>query len=100
MFYFQLPTGEFVYHVAAVAILYNLESHTQRHYMGHTNDIECMNVHPGSLALVATGQAEGHDHVNCTIQKPHVQVVKNYWFLREKMNLTKTWFKWFEVKLL
>ena len=76
-FYFQLPTGEFVYHVAAVAILYNLESHTQRHYMGHTNDIECMNVHPGSLALVATGQAEGHDHVNCTIQKPHVQVVQN-----------------------
>ena len=42
--------------------------------MGHTNDIECMSVHPGSLALVATGQAEGHDHVNCTIQKPHVQV--------------------------
>ena len=63
-----------VYHVAAVAILYNLESHTQRHYMGHTNDIECMSVHPGKLALVATGQAEGHDHVNCTIQKPHVQV--------------------------
>ena len=63
-----------MYHVAAVAILYNLESHTQRHYMGHTNDIECMNVHPGTLALVATGQAEGHDHVNCTIQKPHVQV--------------------------
>lgn len=42
--------------------------------MGHTNDIECMTVHPGTLALVATGQAEGHDHVNCTIQKPHVQV--------------------------
>ena len=42
--------------------------------MGHTNDIECMSVHPGTLALVATGQAEGHDHVNCTIQKPHVQV--------------------------
>ena len=63
-----------VYHVAAVAVLYNLESHTQRHYMGHTNDIESMNVHPGALALVATGQAEGHDHVNCTIQKPHVQV--------------------------
>ena len=80
VFDFQLPTGEFVYHVAAVAILYNLESHTQRHYMGHTNDIECMNVHPGSLALVATGQAEGHDHVNCTIQRPHVQVVKNCWF--------------------
>ena len=84
-FYFQLPTGEFVYHVAAVAILYNLESHTQRHYMGHTNDIECMNVHPGSLALVATGQAEGHDHVNCTIQKPHVQVVKNYWFEKKRL---------------
>ena len=42
--------------------------------MGHTNDIESMNVHPGALALVATGQAEGHDNVNCTIQKPHVQV--------------------------
>ena len=43
--------------------------------MGHTNDIECMHVHPGTLALVATGQAEGHDHVNCSIQKPHIQVL-------------------------
>ena len=32
---FYLPTGEMVYYVAAVAVLYNMEEHSQRHYLGN-----------------------------------------------------------------
>lgn len=35
-----LPTGEIVYFVAAVVVLYNMEEHCQRHYLGHTDDIK------------------------------------------------------------
>ena len=35
----QLPTGEVVYFVAAVAVLYNADDQMQRHYVGHTDDI-------------------------------------------------------------
>lgn len=34
-----LPSGELLYYVAAVAILYDREEETQRHYTGHTEDI-------------------------------------------------------------
>ncbi len=37
---YLLPTGELVYFVAAVAVLYNVEEMTQRHYLGHTDDIK------------------------------------------------------------
>jgi hypothetical protein len=33
---FYLPTGEMAYFVAAVAVLYNMEEHSQRHYMGNS----------------------------------------------------------------
>ena len=36
----QLPTGEIVYFVAAVVVLYNVEDQMQRHYLGHTDDIK------------------------------------------------------------
>ena len=32
----NLPTGEVVYYIAAVAVLYNPEAQTQRHFRGHT----------------------------------------------------------------
>lgn len=35
-----LPTGEIVYFVAALAILYNPEEQIQRHYTEHTDDIK------------------------------------------------------------
>ena len=35
-----LPTGEMVYFVAAVVVLYNMEEHCQRHYLGHTDDVK------------------------------------------------------------
>lgn len=34
-----LPSGELLYFVAAVAILYDRDEETQRHYTGHTEDI-------------------------------------------------------------
>lgn len=39
-----LPSGELLYYVAAVAILFDREENTQRHYIGHTEDIMCMEV--------------------------------------------------------
>ena len=53
---YSLPTGEICYYVASLAVLYNPESQTQRHYRGHTDDIECLVTHP-QLSLCATGQA-------------------------------------------
>ena len=53
---YSLPTGEICYYVASLAVLYSPESQTQRHYRGHTEDIECLATHP-QLALCATGQA-------------------------------------------
>ena len=37
---YLLPTGEIVYFVAAVVVLFNAEEHSQRHYLGHTEDIK------------------------------------------------------------
>lgn len=37
---YQLPTGEMVYFVAAVVVLYNTEEQCQRHYLGHTDDVK------------------------------------------------------------
>jgi hypothetical protein len=37
---YLLPTGEMVYFVAAVVVLFNAEEHSQRHYLGHTEDIK------------------------------------------------------------
>lgn len=34
-----LPTGEIMYYVAAVAVLYDRDEDAQRHYVGHTEDI-------------------------------------------------------------
>ncbi|XP_039440957.1 echinoderm microtubule-associated protein-like CG42247 isoform X2 [Culex pipiens pallens] len=55
-----LPSGELLYYVAAVAILYDREEEAQRHYTGHTEDIMCMEVHP-SRELVGSGQRAGRD---------------------------------------
>ena len=62
-----LPTGEMVYFVAAVVVLYNVEEQAQRHYLGHTADIKCMSVHPNKL-LIATGQASS------SLERPHVRI--------------------------
>nr|CAD7414936.1 unnamed protein product [Timema poppensis] len=37
---YLLPTGEMVYFVAAAVVLYNVEEQSQRHYLGHTDDVK------------------------------------------------------------
>ena len=68
----SLPeTGEILYFTASIAVLYSPESHVQRHYRGHTDDIECLSIHP-QLPLVASGQGAG---INTTeLDGSHVQV--------------------------
>lgn len=67
---FLLPTGEMVYFIAAVVVLYNVEEQIQRHYLGHTDDIKCLAVHPNKL-LIATGQVASIDRRE---RKPHVRI--------------------------
>ena len=63
-----LPTGEMIYFLAAVVVLYNSEEQSQRHYLGHTEDIKCLALHPNKMT-VATGQGpsyyrrEGQPHI-------------------------------------
>lgn len=37
---YYLPTGEMVYFIAAVVVLYNIEEQQQRHYLGHNDDVK------------------------------------------------------------
>ncbi|XP_076265445.1 doublecortin-domain-containing echinoderm-microtubule-associated protein isoform X2 [Rhynchophorus ferrugineus] len=55
-----LPTGELLYYVAAVAVMFDRDEETQRHYIGHTEDIQCMDLHP-SREMVASGQRAGRN---------------------------------------
>lgn len=86
-----LPSGELLYYVAAVAVLFDREENAQRHYVGHTEDITCMEVytyiswkeledvtmlisllyqvHP-SRELVASGQKAGRHRK----AQPHVRI--------------------------
>ena len=57
-----------IYFLAAVVVLYNSEERSQRHYLGHTEEIKCLAVHPNKTT-VATGQGqsfyrrEGEPHI-------------------------------------
>lgn len=63
---YQLPTGEMAYFVAAAVVLYNVDEQSQRHYVGHTDDIKSLAIHPNKL-LVATGQCAGHDRKDALV---------------------------------
>ncbi|KAL8169064.1 UNVERIFIED_CONTAM: Echinoderm microtubule-associated protein-like 5 [Gekko kuhli] len=52
---YRRQTGEIVYHVAAVGVVYNRQQNTQRFYLGHDDDILCLAIHP-LKDYVATGQ--------------------------------------------
>ncbi|CAH8566869.1 unnamed protein product [Dicrocoelium dendriticum] len=67
---YYLPTGELIYFVAAVVVLYNIEEQCQRHYLEHTDDVKCLALHPDRIT-VATGQVAGHTK---PYGKPHVRV--------------------------
>ncbi|XP_051845330.1 echinoderm microtubule-associated protein-like 2 isoform X1 [Antechinus flavipes] len=69
---YLLPTGEIVYFVASVGVLYSVEEQRQRHYLGHTDDIKCLAVHP-DMVTIATGQVAGTTKEGKPLP-PHVRV--------------------------
>ncbi|KAM7109602.1 echinoderm microtubule-associated protein-like 5 isoform 5-T5 [Ciconia maguari] len=76
---FYTQTGEIVYHVAAVGVVYNRQQNTQRFYLGHDDDILCLAIHP-LKDYVATGQV-GRDssiHVWDTETIKPLSVLKGY----------------------
>ncbi|TMS01671.1 Echinoderm microtubule-associated protein-like 4 [Larimichthys crocea] len=69
---YLLPTGEIVYFVASVVALFNYEERTQRHYLGHTDCVKCLAIHPDKIRI-ATGQIAGVDKDGRALQ-PQVRV--------------------------
>ncbi|XP_040595024.1 echinoderm microtubule-associated protein-like 4 isoform X4 [Mesocricetus auratus] len=69
---YLLPTGEIVYFIASIVVLFNYEERTQRHYLGHTDCVKCLAVHPDKIRI-ATGQIAGVDKDGRPLQ-PHVRV--------------------------
>ncbi|KAG2469234.1 EMAL4 protein, partial [Polypterus senegalus] len=57
---YLLPSGEVVYFIACVVVLYHIDDQTQRHYLKHTDCVRCLAVHPDKVR-VATGQTAGVD---------------------------------------
>ncbi|XP_062821536.1 echinoderm microtubule-associated protein-like 3 isoform X1 [Anolis carolinensis] len=57
---YVLTSGELVYFIACVVVLYHLRHRTQRHYLEHTDCVRCLAVHPDRVR-VATGQMAGVD---------------------------------------
>ena len=55
---FVLPKGELVYYIGAIAVIYNRMDESQMHYRGHTEDIQCMSLHPDGN-IIASGQISG-----------------------------------------
>ncbi|XP_048236766.1 echinoderm microtubule-associated protein-like 2 isoform X1 [Haliotis rufescens] len=53
-----LDNDEIIYFISNIAVMYNRDVHTQRHYKEHTEDIKCMAVHSNGN-IVATGQYAG-----------------------------------------
>jgi len=52
-----LKNGNIVYHAAALGIVLDLASNTQRFFNQHIDDITAMDVHPNGV-LVATGEVK------------------------------------------
>ncbi|XP_058860865.1 echinoderm microtubule-associated protein-like 2 isoform X2 [Acipenser ruthenus] len=69
---YLLPTGEIVYFIASVVVLYNVEEEQQRHYLGHNDDVKCLAVHP-DMVTIATGQVAGTSKDGKQLP-PHVRV--------------------------
>nr|XP_026693817.1 echinoderm microtubule-associated protein-like 2 isoform X4 [Ciona intestinalis] len=76
---YSLPTGEIVYFVAAVVVLYDPKDGYQRHYLGHNDDVKCIAIHPDKLKI-ATGQVaglelDGREFKHKTCRKPRLPQV-------------------------
>lgn len=68
---FKLASGELMYNMAGVVIMYDEKTETQRHYTEHTEAVKCICLHPNQ-ELIASGQVAGHGDGDDG--KPHVLV--------------------------
>ncbi|CAG2055365.1 unnamed protein product [Timema podura] len=66
---YLLPTGEMVYFVAAAVVLYNVEEQSQRHYLGHTDDVKCHGNSTRHLIGLHPRRISGYVHTS-----PHIRV--------------------------
>ncbi|KAJ8405776.1 hypothetical protein AAFF_G00312130 [Aldrovandia affinis] len=57
---YLLPSGEAVFFIACVVVLYHINKRTQRHYLKHTDCVRCLAIHPDKVR-VASGQSAGVD---------------------------------------
>uniref|UniRef100_G3N6V7 EMAP like 3 n=1 Tax=Gasterosteus aculeatus aculeatus TaxID=481459 RepID=G3N6V7_GASAC len=55
-----LPSGEAVFFIACVVVLYHINNRTQRHYDKHTDCVRCLTLHPDKVRM-ASGQTAGVD---------------------------------------
>ncbi|XP_046859210.1 echinoderm microtubule-associated protein-like 2 [Xenia sp. Carnegie-2017] len=65
-----LPSNEVMYTTAAVVVIYDFITKSQRHYTEHTDDVKCLALHPNK-DIAASGQVAGHAKKE---GKPHVRV--------------------------
>ncbi|XP_064644158.1 echinoderm microtubule-associated protein-like 2 [Lineus longissimus] len=53
---YVMANGEVIYYIANIAVLYDVEGHSQRHYKEHSDEIKSMAVHDDGVT-VASGQS-------------------------------------------
>ena len=61
-----MQSGEIVFHIAAVGVIYNKQTHSQRFYLGHDDDILCLALHP-LKDIIATGQVSVYLSISVAI---------------------------------
>uniref|UniRef100_A0A673XS09 EMAP like 3 n=1 Tax=Salmo trutta TaxID=8032 RepID=A0A673XS09_SALTR len=69
---YLLSSGEAVYFIACVVVLYHINNRTQRHYRKHTDCVRCLTIHPDKVR-VASGQTAGVDKDGKPLQ-PYVHI--------------------------
>ena len=67
-----------VFHTAALGIVYSPQTHEQRFYIGHDDDILCLTIHD-EQDFVATGQVSWNLHRSGSIMLTCKQVVLSYY---------------------
>uniref|UniRef100_A0A8C7G7S4 EMAP like 3 n=1 Tax=Oncorhynchus kisutch TaxID=8019 RepID=A0A8C7G7S4_ONCKI len=69
---YLLSSGEAVYFIACVVVLYHINNRTQRHYRKHTDCVRCLTIHPDKVRM-ASGQTAGVDKDGKPLQ-PYVHI--------------------------
>ena len=75
-------SGDVVYPVAAVVVVYSSKTKRQRHFLGHNDDIRCLAQHPTNANLFVSGQ-------NATVVKG--KSVACYACVFDSTDFTKQW---------